>query len=114
MTVLQVMHQPVGHLVGHHLDQEGEAILLQQHRIETQPAASEVRLTGTLALQVQPYRRARQPGVQLATQPIRRLDPLEEGTVEGDSVEGVESGGVGGGKRGYRHGMIEWRLRVEA
>lgn len=67
VAVLQMMHQPVGHLMRHHLDQEGEAILLQEQRIEAQPAAPEVRLAGTLAAQVQPYCRTRQPRVQLAT-----------------------------------------------
>lgn len=114
VAILQVMHQPVGHLVRHHLDQKGEAVLLQEQRIEAQPAPSEVGLAGTLAPQIKPDRRSRQGGMQFTTQTVGRFDPLEKGKAKGGPVELIESSEVGGGKRGYRHGMIEWRLRVEA
>jgi len=110
MAVLQMVHQPVGHLVRHHLDQEGEAILLQQQRIEAQPAATEVRLSGALSSKIQPDQRARQCRMDLVTTLIGRLDLLDEGAVQGGPVESVETDGVGSGKRGDGHGMLEWRL----
>ncbi len=55
VAILEMMHQPVGHLVGDHLDQEGLAILVVQHRIEAQTSPPEVRLTGRPAAQVTPH-----------------------------------------------------------
>lgn len=114
MAILQVMYQPVGHLVGHHLDQEGKTVLLQQYPIEAQPTATEVRLAGTLAAQVQPDRRARQPGMQFTAQVPGRFDPRHQCAVQGGPVESVEPPGVEVRERGRRHGVLEWPLRAEA
>ncbi len=67
VAVLEMMHQPVGHLVGNHLDQEGLAILVVQHRIEAQTFPPEVRLAGRPAAQVTPHPGSGQARMDLST-----------------------------------------------
>lgn len=81
-TILQVMNQPVGHLVGYHLDQKLDTILGIQHRVEAKPTATEVRLARTPAAQIEPHPGPGQIGVDLAAQRIGLLDPLPQGARE--------------------------------
>lgn len=67
MAILEVMDQPVGHLVGHHLDQEGDTVLGVEHRIEAQATAAEVGLAGGPATQVAPDPGTWQVRVHIAT-----------------------------------------------
>lgn len=76
MSLLDVIHQPVRHLVRYHLDHEGQAILLEQHRVEAQSAATQMRLSGRLTAQVQPDARPRQARMELAAEPPGSLHPL--------------------------------------
>lgn len=56
----QVKDQPMRHLMRHDVFHERPTVLAQQDRIEAQATTREVRLTGPLATQVQPYVGARQ------------------------------------------------------
>lgn len=114
MAIFQVVNEPVSHLVGHHLDQEVEAVLGIEHRIEAQAAAAEVGLAGTLAPQVAPYRRARQRRMHLATEPPGGVHPRVQGSQQRLAVEGREAVGIRGGQRGSFHGVLEWPLARQA
>ncbi len=94
----------MSHLVGYHLDQEVHTVLGIQHRVEAQPAATEVRLAGALAAQVEPYPGPGQVGMHLATQSPGRLDSLTEDSREVGRAEGGERLGIGVGQRGTLHG----------
>lgn len=102
-AIFQVVDQPVSHLVGHHIDQEVHAVLGIQHRVEAQPPATEVRLAGALAAQVEPYSRPGQVGMHLATQLPGRLDSLTEDSRKVSRAEGGEGVGIGVRQRGTLH-----------
>lgn len=53
-AILEMMYQPVSHLMRNHLDQEGLAILVEQNQVEAQTSPPEMGLAGTLAAQVTP------------------------------------------------------------
>lgn len=59
VAIFEMMDQPMRHFVRHDIDEVGEPVLGQQGRIETQPAASEMRLARALATNVQPHLGAR-------------------------------------------------------
>lgn len=97
--VVEVLDQPVGHLVGHHLGQEGLAVLGVEARVEAQPAAAEVGLAGTLAAQVAPHPRPRQVGVNLATALPGGLDLSLQAGLELCGIEALEMVARGNGER---------------
>lgn len=109
VALLEVMHQPVCHLVGHHIDEERLAVFTQQHGIETQPGAAEVCLAGALAAQVEPHPRTRQMRMHLPAQLKSGLDALMQRSMQRRLVEAVEPIGTGVGKRWSVHGMLECR-----
>lgn len=102
-AILQVMNQPVGHLVRHHLDQKFDTILGIQHRVEAKPTATEVRLTRTSAAQIEPHPGPGQVGVDLAAQRIGLLDPLPQGAREIRLSQGGQCFGVRVGQCGMLH-----------
>lgn len=107
MALLEVKHQPMRHLVGYHLDHEGQAILLEQHRVEAQSAAAQMRLSGRLSAQVQPDTRSRQAGMELATEPPGSRHPLVKRDMQGPGIEFVEPAGIRRGEHGSDHGVVE-------
>ncbi len=114
MAIRQVMHQPVGHLVGNHLDEKGTTVLVEERRIEPQAAATEMSLPGTLASQVQPDGRARQGVMHLTTQSPGGLDPLAQCALAGGAIESIKPFGIGVGQHGMDHGVLEWRHATAA
>ncbi len=109
IAIRQMMYQPVGHFVGHHLDQESTAVLVEENRVESQATTTEMGLPGALATQVEPDGRARQGAMHLATQPPGGLYPLAQHALAGSAIERVEPFGIGFGQRGMDHGVLEWR-----
>ena len=76
LAILEVMHQPMGHLVGNHVDEEGLAILAEQDRIEAQATAAEMCLPRTFATNVQPHPGPGEFGIHLASQFPGSIDTL--------------------------------------
>lgn len=114
LPFLEMKYQPVRHFVGYYLDHEGQAILLEQHRVEAQPPAAQVRLPGRLAAQVKPDARSRQAGMELATEPPGGLDPRVKRSMQGPGIEPVEPVGIRGGEHGSGHGVVECSVSEEA
>ncbi len=110
----EVVHQPVRHLVGHHIDEEVTTVFAQQHGIETQSAAAEVRLPGALATQVEPYSRSRQMRMYFPAQLEGRLDALMQRPVQRRFVEAIEPVDAKVGEGWSVHGMLECRPGMAA
>lgn len=95
VAIAEMAYQPVGHLVGHYLDQIGVAVFPVEHRVEAQSAAAIMRLSGALATQVEPHPWPRQVGVKFATEPPGGLDPVEQGLLQRRLVEPGQPGRPG-------------------
>ncbi|SDW57803.1 hypothetical protein SAMN05443545_102201 [Aidingimonas halophila] len=54
MPLLQMMHQPMCHFMGHDFGKESIAVLTQESSIEAQPTSAKMRLTGALSSQIEP------------------------------------------------------------
>ena len=78
VAIAEMAHQPVGHLMGYHLDQVSVAVFPIEHRVEAQATAAIMCLAGALASQVEPYPRPGQVRVEFATEPPGGLDPVEQ------------------------------------
>lgn len=102
-AIFQMMDQPVGHLVGYHLDQEVDPVLGIQHRVEAQPAAAKMCLPRTPPPQIEPYARPGQPGVNLPAQCEGVGNPLMQGVREAGARESGKRFGVGMGQGGSHH-----------
>lgn len=102
-AILQMVNQPVGHLMGNHLDQKVDTILGIQHRVEAQSSATKVCLPRTSAAQIKPDARPGQFRVDLAAQQIGMPDPLMQDTREVGARKRGKRDRVGVGQGGMRH-----------
>ncbi len=107
-AILEVMNQPVRHLVGNHIDEEGLAILAEQNRVEAQSTATEMGLTGAFATDIQPHLGARQLGIHLAGESPGGIDPLYGAGIQCRPVEGSEFFGI----RGWKHRGLHCDARM--